>query len=52
MGTAVMSPAPAPDRRPAAPLTAKGLFRPASAGYSFAQRLSESLVGADAVARG
>lgn len=40
-----------PARRPAAPLTAKGLFRPAFNGYSFNQRLTEALAGAEALAR-
>ncbi len=46
-------PAPAPAVGRAAPaLTARGLFRPEAKGYSFAQRLRDSLATADALARG
>ena len=40
---ASVAPFPPSEPRPAAPLTARGMFRPASNGYDFSQRLAQSL---------
>ena len=45
--TDVAAAAPAAKPRPTAPLTARGLFRPAANGYDFIQRLTQSLATAD-----